>query len=249
MGLILLAILVAGNVGVNAQTMRDVTVNTNGVLLAPTNFFSANKTNVLGAVVEQKPWLTNTNTPLFLPVGTTAGTVAAGDDARITNAVQRGESVGFATNSTYASQTYNAYFADELIDSDTENVVLSSFGGVWSGDLSGLAAALDATNLAGFAPAVTNALPSWAASANPATVRTNLGLGPLATATNVASPLTISNSLLGVTVGTNGVVGFSFSAPVATNSMGVPGQVFFSTNYLYLCVGSNEWRRVLLGTW
>lgn len=86
--------------------------------------------------------------------------------------------------------------------------------------------------------------------ANAATVISNaLKLGPLATATNVASPLTISNSLLGVTVGTNGVVGFSFSAPVATNSMGVPGQVFFSTNYLYVCVGSNEWRRVLLGTW
>jgi hypothetical protein len=39
------------------------------------------------------------------------------------------------------------------------------------------------------------------------------------------------------------------NAPVATNSPGVPGMWAQDTNHLYLCVGSNLWRRVILGSW
>lgn len=60
------------------QTALDGKLATNGILPAYTN------------VAGLQSWVTNINAPLFLPVGTTAGTVAAGDDARITNAVQQG---------------------------------------------------------------------------------------------------------------------------------------------------------------
>ena len=37
--------------------------------------------------------------------------------------------------------------------------------------------------------------------------------------------------------------------PAATNSTGTFGDAALTNNFLYLCVGSNQWRRVLLGTW
>ena len=39
------------------------------------------------------------------------------------------------------------------------------------------------------------------------------------------------------------------AVPVATNSSGSPGQLAYTNNFLYVCVGSNAWRRVQLGTW
>lgn len=63
-----------------------------------------------------------------------------------------------------------------------------------------------------------------------ATTRTNLGLG--------ATWLTNTNS-----------PPFNVSAPSATNSTGLPGEIAITTNYLYICVGTNTWKRVPLASW
>jgi len=39
------------------------------------------------------------------------------------------------------------------------------------------------------------------------------------------------------------------SAPATTNSAGTPGQMAYSSNYLYICVTNNTWRRTILATW
>lgn len=39
------------------------------------------------------------------------------------------------------------------------------------------------------------------------------------------------------------------SAPSATNSTGSPGQVSYSSNFFYIAVGTNSWRRIPLSTW
>lgn len=45
-----------------------------------------------------------------------------------------------------------------------------------------------------------------------------------------------------------GGVGWS-SVPAATNSAGDPGDMAYTTNYFYVCVGTNLWRRTTLVTW
>lgn len=69
---------------------------------------------------------------------------------------------------------------------------------------------------------------SGAASA--AAARTNFGLGA-SWLTNVVAPL------------------FWSLPPSSTNSAGTAGQVAYANNYLYICVSSNTWRRVQLGSW
>jgi len=39
------------------------------------------------------------------------------------------------------------------------------------------------------------------------------------------------------------------SVPAAINSTGVAGRIAFTNNFLYICVATNTWRRVQLGTW
>ncbi len=41
----------------------------------------------------------------------------------------------------------------------------------------------------------------------------------------------------------------STNVPANTNSTGTPGTLAYSTNYLYLCVATNSWRRIPLSTW
>jgi hypothetical protein len=66
----------------------------------------------------------------------------------------------------------------------------------------------------------------------PATIRTNLGLGAnWLTNTDAAAPL------------------FWTSPPTGPDSSGTPGQIAFTNNFLYICVSTNVWRRVQLGTW
>jgi hypothetical protein len=51
---------------------------------------------------------------------------------------------------------------------------------------------------------------------------------------------------------TNGLGGGSFSwspVPNATNSVGVAGSLAYGSNYVYICVESNLWRRATLGGW
>jgi hypothetical protein len=51
--------------------------------------------------------------------------------------------------------------------------------------------------------------------------------------------------------GTNGAQGpFWVSYPAATNSAGSPGEIAYDgTNFLYLCVQTNTWKRVILAAW
>ena len=38
-------------------------------------------------------------------------------------------------------------------------------------------------------------------------------------------------------------------APASASSTGTTGQIQFDTNYLYVCVDINTWKRVALSTW
>lgn len=62
--------------------------------------------------------------------------------------------------------------------------------------------------------------------------------------------ITRSNLGLGATWLTNGAAPLFWTpVPAATNSTGSAGQVAYTNNFLYICVASNTWRRVQLGTW
>jgi hypothetical protein len=60
--------------------------------------------------------------------------------------------------------------------------------------------------------------------------RTNLGIGA-SWVTNAVSPL------------------FWVGVPTATNSSGTAGQIAYTNNFLYICIGTDQWRRIQLGTW
>jgi hypothetical protein len=47
----------------------------------------------------------------------------------------------------------------------------------------------------------------------------------------------------------DGVATLFTTVPAAINSTGVVGKIAFSNNFLYICVATNTWRRVQLGTW
>jgi len=42
---------------------------------------------------------------------------------------------------------------------------------------------------------------------------------------------------------------FQEAVPTVTNALGQPGSIAFADNYLYVCVGNNDWRRVPVTTW
>ena len=73
----------------------------------------------------------------------------------------------------------------------------------------------------------------------------NLGTNSSVNTTNFSSDTLAylrSNALAGFT---NAWV----TPPSATNSTGVPGTLSYTNNYLYLCVGTNVWKRTILGSW
>jgi hypothetical protein len=94
---------------------------------------------------------------------------------------------------------------------------------------------------------------------NAATARTNLGGTTVGnavfTATNAAAGATAlglgtTNSVTFSNVTSTGtLIIASPTVPAATNSTGVKGQIAFTNNFLYICVASNTWRRIQLGTW
>jgi hypothetical protein len=71
---------------------------------------------------------------------------------------------------------------------------------------------------------------------NPTTA-VSLGLGP-------TNNVTFSNL-----TSTGMLIIASPTVPAATNSTGVKGQIAFTNNFFYICVASNTWRRIQLGTW
>ena len=78
---------------------------------------------------------------------------------------------------------------------------------------------------------------TWLTNTDVTNFRTAIGLG----ATNA---VTFSNI-----TATGSLVISSPTVPAATNSTGVKGQIAFTNNFLYICVASNAWRRIQLGTW
>jgi hypothetical protein len=72
---------------------------------------------------------------------------------------------------------------------------------------------------------------------NASNARTALGLGE-------TNNVTFSN-----VTSTGTLIIASPTVPAATNSTGVKGQIAFTNNFLYICVASNTWRRIQLGTW
>jgi hypothetical protein len=42
---------------------------------------------------------------------------------------------------------------------------------------------------------------------------------------------------------------FQEAVPTLINSLGQPGSIAYAENFLYICVGNNEWRRVAVSAW
>lgn len=50
--------------------------------------------------------------------------------------------------------------------------------------------------------------------------------------------------------GTGGTGGINWSTPpLSTNSTGTEGEIAYDSNYLYVCVSNNTWKRTILATW
>lgn len=96
---------------------------------------------------------------------------------------------------------------------------------------------LSSTNIADFSNAVTAIAPTT-------TNASLLTSGTLADARLSTNVILSSNAAL-----TNSRPVAWVGVPTATNSAGTLGDAALTNNYLYLCTGSNQWRRVLLGTW
>lgn len=47
----------------------------------------------------------------------------------------------------------------------------------------------------------------------------------------------------------DGAVKLGGSAPAASSSPGVPGQIAWDGSYFYLCTGTNQWKRTALSSW
>lgn len=149
-----------------------------------------------------------------------------------TNATNFRTAIGaLATNGSAATLTN---FPSELLRTNGTLAITN---------ITGLQSALDgklATNGSIAASQVTNFSNAVVAVAPPTTNAALLTSGTLDDArlsTNAASALTNARAVAWVSV------------PSATNANGQPGQMAYATNHVYICVATNTWRRVQLGTW
>ncbi len=69
------------------------------------------------------------------------------------------------------------------------------------------------------------------------------GLGSPTNSSNAATVGYVANQL------SNYTPAIQFTNAPATNSAGTPGALIQSGNHLYLCTGTNTWRRIELLTW
>ena len=76
------------------------------------------------------------------------------------------------------------------------------------------------------------------------------------TATRPAPPNNIVSVAFVVSSGSNGtlyirpeVEDIFVAVPTTSTSTGYPGEVAYDTNYLYICVATDTWKRVSLGSW
>lgn len=126
-----IAILMLAVASASAQTNTGVVIGSDGVL-RPSNAVAVIRSGIFGTNVAAP--LVVTNGEVRVKVGTTAGTVAAGDDARIVNAVQQGDQVPDAAHAD------KAWFLEDTTQGTHR---LWNDDGDWFGDLAGLAEALD----------------------------------------------------------------------------------------------------------
>ena len=208
-----------------AQIVRPVQ-HTNGVLVAPTNFWTANAAPARAGLGIEGTWLTNTNindlrTAFGLgPTNNVAFNSVAVGDAALTRS-NLGLVAPWLTNDSRQQLQVDIFTTNRAIYSGgvVGSLVLYSAVATWASGTWVLSMPLDVLDPVG------PGLPSYKAM-----TRSNLGLGAT-WLTNVAAPI------------------FWTSVPSATNSTGSAGQVAYTNNYLYNCVASNTWRRVQLGTW
>ena len=72
----------------------------------------------------------------------------------------------------------------------------------------------------------------------------------LKTGNNLATPsYLLLNDIYASYNWRSSIPAFISSEPTATNYPGSMGQMYYSSNYLYICVSSNIWRRTTLGGW
>ncbi|MBU3665297.1 MAG: hypothetical protein FGM15_05390 [Chthoniobacterales bacterium] len=145
-----------------------------------------------------------------------------------------------ATNSAAAFQTASAALTN-LANNNAIN--LTNFPALPITNIAGLSGALDgklATNGTLAAEQITdfsNAVVAVAPQTTNAGLLTGGTLDDGRLSANVATTLTNARAVAWV------------ANPAATNSAGLPGQVAYASNHLYICVATNTWRRVQLGTW
>ena len=226
----------------HAQTVRPVQ-HMDGVVVSPTNFWAANSNSIASIA----PTTTNA-------ADLTVGTL---DDARISTNLARVFSTNTVTvgrlNLGQASLYYGGASPDALrvtifgtnlvtLNAESANFLPKISAPYFEAVQGGDSVRMRPTGI------------TFAGAAAGAT-RTNLGLGSFATATNLSASNVsdFSNAvttILGTDAATTNARPLAWVAPpAATNSAGQPGQAAYAGNHIYVCVGTNQWRRAIIGAW
>ena len=120
------------------------------------------------------------------------------------------------------------------------------------------ATANTASNLAASASATAVTASNLAATANTtAGTATNLANAAQATANTASNLAASAQTTANGKLATNGVALVSLlssnvvmlSAPATLTSSGLPGDIARDSNYLYIAIGTNQWRRTTLAGW
>lgn len=205
-----------------------------GPFAVATNLTSSNVADFASAVTALAPATTNASL-------LTSGTLP---DARLSTTIAR-------TSQLVASNIGGLgpfATATNLVISNVDGLQtaldgkLATNGTLPAGNIIGLgpfatATNLTSTNISDFSNAVTAIAPAT-------TNASLLTSGTLADARLSTNVILAGNAAL-----TNARPVAWVAVPAQTNSAGTAGQIAYTNNFLYLCVESNKWRRVLLGTW
>jgi hypothetical protein len=86
------------------------------------------------------------------------------------------------------------------------------------------------------------------------TINTNNPINISSASLNVGNGNVVVNSVSATSGFVNGKIIISVNAntnpvPTAINSNGIQGEIVFDTNYVYICVATNTWKRAPLSSW